>query len=526
MTYQEEAYDSGRDLGLEGVEHTAGRAEAYCECERERITLVNEPRIRELRAHGSHLAEREALLKDRLRHAAPPGCVQHRRRRAGCYWGTGIALALAAFCFSLIGLAPYRLGWAGHLYCLGIAIITPFAVEEFLDAWRSERLGKSVVTAVFLSALVGGALLAEIRGDLLARQTEQPTAAVAIEGDNPVPAQPEDTFYRSTRGLLRAMMILFAIALDLGAGVAVHRALVLGAVSGEDADALLRELGDVRRQLGALVAEITALTNAPAVFVARFWRDFYRAMLTQTVRKAITKGLSLLILASALWSARAFAGERLNLVVTLDLSASEAVTGTDRKTPFERNVDGVARFLTSVPAGSSVTVIGITRDSIADPSPILSAELTADDGYFGERVAAGRRELVRAWRARAAHLAPSARGTDIIGALHLAGELFRKEPRGAHNTLVIFSDMRNATPMLNLEAPHLESVDSMLKALERHAQVADLTGVTVYVVGANGGGRDIRGWQAVREFWIAYFAKAGARCGGYATLVTLPTLAQ
>ena len=29
--------------------------------------------------------------------------------------------------------------------------------------------------------------------------------------------------------------------------------------------------------------------------------------------------------------------------------------------------------------------------------------------------------------------------------------------------------------------------------------VADLTGVTVYVVGANGGGRDLRNWQALRN---------------------------
>ncbi len=527
MTNQEETYDSGRNLGLEGVEHTAGRAEVYCDCERERITLMNEPRIRELRALGGHLAEREAALRDRLRHAAPPGDVRHRRRRAGYYWTTGVALAFAAFCFSLIGLAPYRLGWAAYLYCLGIAIITPFAVEEFLDAWQSDRLGRAIVTAVFLAALVGGALLAEIRGDLLARQTEQTNAAVVIEGDNPAAPEQKDTFYESTRDLLRLMMVLFAIALDLGAGVAVHRALVLGAVSGEDAEALLRELGNVRQQLGVVVAEISELTNAPAVFVARFWRDFYRAMLTQTVRKALTKGLSVVILASALWSARAFAAEHHNVVVAaLDLSASEAVTGMDHKTPFERNVDGIAQLLASVPAGSSVTVIGITQDSIANPSPILRADLAADPGYFGERLAAAHRELVRAWRGRAAHLAPSAPRTDIIGALYLAGELFRKDPKTSRNTLVVFSDMRNATPTLNLEAPHLASVDSLLKTLERHAGVTDLAGVTVYVVGANGGKRDIRDWQTVKEFWIAYFEKAGARRGGWATFVTLPDLAQ
>ncbi|MGO9010631.1 MAG: vWA domain-containing protein [Bryobacteraceae bacterium] len=526
MTHQEEPDDSGRNLGMEGVEHVAGRAEAYCECERERIALVNEPRIKELCVFGSHLAEREASLQDRLRRAAPPGDVRQRRRKAGYYCATGIILAFAAFCFSLIGFAPFRSGWMGCLYCLGIAIATPFATEEFLDAWRSERLLKGVAAAVFLAALVGGALLAEIRGDLFARQAEQPEAAVVVEGSDPASARPHDTFYESTRDLLRAMMVLFAFAIDIGAGVAVHRALALGAVSGEDADGLLMELGDVRRQLGATVAEITALTNAPAVFATRFWRDFYRAMLTQTARRAIAKGLGLAVFACALWSGRALAGERRSFVAMLDLSASEAAKGPDGKMPFERNVEGIARLLAAMPAGSHVTVIGITKDSIADPASLLSASISADAGYFGERLAAGRAELVSVWRARAARLRPSARGTDIIGSLFLAGEIFRNEPRGSPKTLVIFSDMRNATRALNLEARHPGTADSILAALKAQRRTADLTGVTVYVVGANGGGRDIGDWQAVKEFWIAYFGRAGARCGGYSTLITVPTLAQ
>jgi hypothetical protein len=92
--------------------------------------------------------------------------------------------------------------------------------------------------------------------------------------------------------------------------------------------------------------------------------------------------------------------------------------------------------------------------------------------------------------------------------------------------LVIFSDMRNATPMLNLETPHLESPDAMLKKLAQPAEIADLTGVTVYILGANGGGKGIRDWQTIKDFWMSYFARAGARCGGYSTMITLPALAH
>lgn len=79
--------------------------------------------------------------------------------------------------------------------------------------------------------------------------------------------------------------------------------------------------------------------------------------------------------------------------------------------------------------------------------------------------------------------------------------------------------------MLNLEAPHLESADTMLKTFARHAEIADLTGLTVHVLGANGGGKNICDWQAIKGFWIACCGKAGARCRGYSTLITLPAFA-
>lgn len=527
IPHHEESIESGHNLGIEGVEHLTGRAEAYCERERERIALASEPRIQELQAHGGHLSHRMTLLLERLRRAAPPGDVPRRRQKSRFYWAAGIGLVVAAFGFSVIGLAPYRLGWMGYLYCFGIASITAFAVEEFLAVWESERLLKWVATGVFLAAVIGSALLAEIRGDLFAREAEQSSAAVVIEDVSPssAPAQPEDTFYQSTRNLLRAMMILFAFAIDIGAGIAIHRALMQGAVTGEDPEELLRELGKVRGEIGAVRAEITALQNGPAMFVARFWRDFYRAMLTQTAQKAIAKGLGVLVVSSVLWSARATAQDHVNLAMALDLSISEGAKGADGKSPFDRNVDGVARLLASVPAGSTVTVIGITEDSIRDPTPLLRAELALDPGYFGERLAAAHAGLVRVWRARAARLAPSARATDIIGALQLAHELFASPARkGSRNVLVIFSDMRNATRTLNLEAPHLQSPDAMLATLAQPAEIADLTGVTVYVIGANGGGKSIRNWEATKEFWIAYFTKVGARCAGYSTLITLPDL--
>src|SRR4029077_13670535 len=132
-----------------------------------------------------------------------------------------ILLTGAAFFFSLIAVGPYRLARHGNLYCLGIALVTPFAVEEFLAAWHSERVLKAVVTVCFLAALAGGGLLAAIRGDLLSQQVQESAPAIVIDGENAAALQPQNSFYDSTHGSLRMLMLLLALAIDLGAGVAI-----------------------------------------------------------------------------------------------------------------------------------------------------------------------------------------------------------------------------------------------------------------------------------------------------------------
>ncbi len=101
------------------------------------------------------------------------------------HWATGILLAAAAFVFSVIAFEPFRLGPKAYLYCLGIAIITPFATEKLLETIRNEQIFRSIIALVFLAALVGSGLLAVIRGNLFAREVDQDTPTSVIEGETP-----------------------------------------------------------------------------------------------------------------------------------------------------------------------------------------------------------------------------------------------------------------------------------------------------------------------------------------------------
>jgi len=524
--HQEEGMQAGgADLGEQAVEHVAQYATEICNYERQRLVLTSEPRINELHAQGSELTKHKRGLEDRLHFAPAPHAVKSQRRRVAYYWTTGIALAVAAFFFALLSFEPFRLGWKGWLYCVGVGIVTPFAVEVFLDLWKHEQVMKAVAMAVFLAALAGGALLASVRGDLLAQQTQTAEAPVTIEGDGQPAAQPQNSFYDSTRKPLRILMLLFAFAMDLGAGVAIHRAMLLGAAAGDDAEKLTEQLVDVNARLAAIIHEITSLTNAPAAFEARFWRDFYGAMLRQTARKAVTKLLAVILCLSMVAVASVHAvDQKLNLVVLIDLSASVAGKGPDGKTDFEKNVAGVARLLTSVPAGARVTILGITANSFAEPDILLSAEITEDPGYFGERLASGRRQLASAWLKRASQLKPTAKQTDILGALQLGSQLLGQTP-DRKKMLLIFSDMRQATHDLDLESGRRIDAASALAQVEPKHLVVDLQGAAVTVLGADGSGFTMTYWEGLKSFWEGYFQRAGASLQTFSAFRAAPDLA-
>ena len=520
MREEENAQEIGRQLGLEGVEHAVGNGERFAEYERQRIELTNRAPIIALRANLALLRERELELKDRLRHAPPSGDLRARRRKALYYWAVTAALTVAGFFFSLLAFDPYLLGWKSALYCVGIAIVTPFSVEKFLDTWGEAKLVKTLATVAFVAAISSLTLLAVIRGDVLSQQVKDTTQVIVSGDDQPAPAEPHDTFYDTTLVLLRVVMALLAVAMELGAGLALYDARRLGQESGEDLEALAAELADVHRQMVSALHELTALLNEADVFIARFWRDFYRSMLTHTARKALGK---ILVIAAAMSSLLllprpAQAADRLNLVVMVDLTQSVAVKGHDGKAESEKNLQAVTRLLAQVPAGSRVTVLAITGNSFAQPYILLSAEVPTDEGYFKEKLASARQHLIRTWQKRIDHLQAGFSHTDILGALLLADQLFHDRPSGEKDVLVILSDMRQDTADLNLETTETFDARAALAKTEIKGLVARMENVEVYVLGADNAGNPIGYWNRLRGYWIEYFKKAGANVESYSVL--------
>jgi hypothetical protein len=515
---------TGGEFGMDAANHVDRHSASYCASERQRIETVNRPAILALRARVGQLQDQARDLENRIYQALPPGTVQARRRKAIFRYAIAALLTVAAFIFSVLAFDPYRLGWKSYVYCLGIAIVTPFLVDRILERWASPRLVNVLATVAGVSAIVSLILLAEIRGDLLAQQvTNTPSAVIENAGDAPPPAT-ENTFYDSTLGLLRLVMAFLAFAIEIGAGIALHEAGQWASANGEDGTALRRELAAVREQMIAHGHEVWALENAGAAFEHEFWRDFYRSLLNGAKRGALQKllifALSLGIFAHA--HGQESGVHHVNIVVLLDLSQSVGVKGYDNRAEFEKNVQGVSGILAALPAGTKVTVVGITGDSFASPYMLLSAELTGDEGYFKERLANGHATLLRAWQARSGRLAPNCPETDILGALFVASEVFRESPEDDRKVLVVLSDMRQATRALNVEHQPVVRTDTALRQVANNKLFADLHGVDVYTEGVDAVGETVDYWQSLRDFWTAYFVRAGAKVKGYSVLRDVP----
>ena len=515
-------HGTGEVIGTEAAMHVDRHSESYCASERQRIETVNRPAILALRARVGLLHDETRDLEDRIKHAAPPGTVQARKRKAIFRYAIAALLTVAAFIFSVLAFDPYQLGWKAWLYCLGIAVVTPFLVDRILERWASPRLVSVLATVAGIAAIVSLILLAEIRGDLLAQQVSSAPTAVIDNGGSAPPPAPENTFYDRTLGLMRLVMAFLAFAIEIGAGIALHEAGQWSSMTGEDATALRRELVAVREQMITHGHEVWALENAGTAFEHEFWRDFYRTLLNGVKRGALQKIVLATLSLGLVAHGQAEARGPLELVVLLDLSQSVAVTGHDSQAEFEKNIVGVTSMLAVLPAGAKVTVIGITDNSFATPYVIFKGALTFDEGYFKERVANGRASLTRAWAERSRHLAPRYAETDILGALLVASEVFRESSGNRRKILVILSDMKQATRALNLERLPLVETPEALAEVENNKLFAELNGVEVYALGVDAAGETVRYWASLLDFWKAYFARVGATLTSYSALRPVP----
>jgi NADH:ubiquinone oxidoreductase subunit 6 (subunit J) len=509
----------GELLATESVKQVVANMKGYCACEKRVIELENLPRINVLEYRAQLLLEEEAELVEHLRHAPPQGSLRSRRVKATLYVALTALLVAAGCYFAFISLEPFRFGIKSLIYCTAVAVLTPFLVHCVLTRRDTEKLIRWAAAIACAAAITGVMLLAVIRGNIFMQEFETMNAAVVIDDAQPAAPQPETDFYKDTLGYLMAFMLLISLAMELGAGLALHEGSRMLAPDSEDWATMRQRLAIVRESLAEIIDEACTRQVAPELFAQKFHRDFYRAMLTQTVRSAITKAIVLLVCCLALFPAQANAETQpLNLVVAIDLTKSVDVSGPDGKTEFQKNIEAVGKVLAEIPPNTKLTIIGITDASFSQPYILLSATIPDDPGYFGERLRAARNQLVNAWKDRSERLEPKYTKTDVIGALTLAEQIF--DQVAGEKVLVIFSDMRNNTAELDLES-YSEITSGVSSPGHTSQAQVPLRRVVVLVLGADGSGRTRTYWLSLLDFWQNYFRSVGATLQGYSILRNL-----
>lgn len=122
-------------------------------------------------------------------------------------------------------------------------------------------------------------------------------------------------------------------------------------------------------------------------------------------------------------------------------------------------------------------------------------------------------ERERKARAEAsAILEHSSQGTDVFGALALAGQFFAAYPDASDRTLVVLSDMVQWTDGMHFDAMK-EWPEVRIAELLSRAPSVDLSGVRVYVVGAGAtapAGMTPVQIEGTQRFWTRWFGEMGA----------------
>ncbi len=515
----------GCDLAYAGDEQMDDRAGRYCSTERQRLEATNRPKIsaaKEDLAGVKREIEKVAHEESKL----PPEGDLRKRRRAALFLGAlALGLCSAGFASAVYALDPFMPGATKYVVALGIAVILPFSMHEVMNRWsHSERLMQWLAAGDCTLAFIAMMSLAFVRSRVFAEQMSQANAAVVIDGDAPVVAPAPSTFYQRTECFMTIFSMFSAVGMEIAAGIALHRACRLWAEMPADAAELPKKRAELEQRKIELVHKISALEQEPQEFVNRFWRDYHEAKLRGTKSNRFTKMFvaAIFFLLFLAGIQRAYAAEPLNLVVALDLTGSVVhASGLDHKTELQRDVAAVGQLLASIPAGSRVTVIGITDRSFAQPYVLLSARLDGNEGYFKERIGSARQQLVAAWQKRSQSFVENFSQTDLLGALVMTSQVF--EPREGHrNVLVILSDMRHETRSLNLAKLTVVPVQPTLDRVVRANLMADLKGIDVYVLGVDAAGTSVGYWTSLRDFWLAYFEKAGAKVRTYSMLRDMP----
>lgn len=414
-------------------------------------------------------------------------------------WALGLLLLNSLLAvFVLLGFGPWYLTVPLAL----LVLVTALPVEEFFQAYDERAsLREGIFLTLTLLALGAQFWLGTMRGLFLAALT-------------PAAVGPVTQALYAAAPILRYGLGVLAIVSEGICGYKLYRARRL--LCSPTARAV-RERDRSQEHLVRIVATLKASeaeadirrayrqVGARQFLAAEAERD-RQADRTHLRRAALGAVIALVILGLLFFlTPAAFAAtsdqSARNVVVLLDLTKSVTLES------FEANVRAVDTLLSRAAAQQRVVVLGIT-DGFGRPAMLLDRTLPAS-GYLGLELQAAREVLVAEWQALGQKLQPAYSRTDILGTLALLGYL--GDLSFGDTTLIVFSDLRQSSALLDIERTDRINVEQVLARLKKGGALPKLAGMQVFLLGVEPAGKSAAYFASLKAFWERLLAEAGAQ---------------
>ncbi len=482
--------------------------------ERRRRELIAEPHLRKMQARLQLAAEEHDNKKRQLEAGSQNQEISVRWVKL-LYWAGMIALFIVGMVLAHFALSPYINGCISWLLGICLAALTTFATHLVLESSFNKVLVGVLAWTAFICGIVGIVALAVIRGEVFALLLNN-----SVSQDGGASIQSAQQFYSHTIMWLRAFMGASALGAEMISGILLHRLI--------DEAKQRAPIGEARRQLAAAherleegIQQAVALKNAGAAYEAEAKRDLCLARLRRFSNKTIVRKAGCVLITLLLSSGLCWASDA--TVALLDCTRSVSVN-TEGNTNFQSNVAAIEQLITTLPADSRFIVIAITDRSFADPKILVDRIIPAGAGDLAliDRTIIARQQIGREFKQAVTNIRPDANQTDIIGALEIAGQYLRSSSMG-RKSIYMFSDLRQATPDLNVESVN-DIPTTVLDNIQKKHGLPDLHGVDIHAIGVDGHGKSLEYWFKLKSFWMEFFKRSGGVLRSYSATRDLVAL--
>jgi hypothetical protein len=408
----------------------------------------------------------------------------------------------------------------------GVAIVAGHQLFESLLV-QNKHLKAFTVAGVAVLCFWGLLEIAMTRTALVTKSASSDTAngtqsfvdsASSAEAANESAEPDSQSSEEAMRDKLGRAFVKIMLACDIALGLLVG---ILAAFLKEEDYTAWRKLKNITEEIKTMQKRKRELLSLVEIAKKKCWAGILRARHFHR-RNAVTfhRALGCVLLGSALLlNNTSLNGQSLGRYegILIDVSGSIGSGGASDDL-FREYAQGVRHLLLTEPQSSRVVVSTITTESFGSVREILKGWTPETHGVFADNLTRAQKQLASSFEANASALAPIAGGTDIFGALWRLKALMGSDPQvrpGATREIWIFSDMVNETAALMMPALVANGPHKMLQQTKTNGLLVPLRGYKVHVSGASMRGLSPQSWNAIKDFWTAYFREAGAELAEY-----------